>query len=341
MRKGDNVDKDQIELYINRFNKTLEDRAKKLPEEAVKGLKHLSLLPSRIICYISTQFGVAFEYISSDATSIETIVGSARVEDLIMRAPRKLAKSPPFIGVGAKCFGLIGTSLVGSFPFRLTKEDAYITITSAEFSAPAYAWSRNIDYAEVYGSRKMSEWTEEMAIERANDEVDAALFEFSRAKALKMPLSDYLNTAGKKLVIIFGSYDTDGLKRLRSIQEKLVELGYDAVLPMDCEIDTSLPRKVLMLGSLARFVIFDDTTKSGHIRELEMCKNNDFIMAILRRDGEASSQMTRDYTIGTSICKEFSYDLPLVGDTVIEAVSWAEEEKSKFDVQIRKLSEQT
>ncbi len=323
----DNVTEEQLVAYIKTFHRILEKRASKLPEVIRNELKHISLLPAKIICYVSTQFGVGFEYIPADAGSVnfevEVVRSSKRIEEMILGTPRRLSKTTPFIAMGGRGFGLTGCNIAGTFPFRIINESDYLTVTDTDFTVQE--WKRHIYYAEIYGSRKASEWTEDMAIDRAVDEVETAQAELNMAKTLNMSVPEFIKHSAQKGVLILGSYSEEGLKKLCTIKEKIKEMGYTPILVKDIELSGSLHRKVKTLGNLMRFIIVEDSEKSGHLTEIEFCKQDDWITAFLWKDGRPSSAMTKDYTVGTLIRRGFDYELPLLDAALENAVSWAED----------------
>ena len=96
-----NIRENDFKAYIELFHLTLEETSKNfLPNEFRPMLLHLSLLPARIIGYVSTQFGVAIEYRRATATIIEIRRGSARVEDLFVQAPLRIRDLGPLVAIG-------------------------------------------------------------------------------------------------------------------------------------------------------------------------------------------------------------------------------------------------
>ena len=83
-----NVTEEALRQYIETFHETLASATEKyLPEGHRKFSAHTSLLPAKIIGYVSTQFGTGIEYLPAEKTEIEIRRGSARIEDLLFRAP--------------------------------------------------------------------------------------------------------------------------------------------------------------------------------------------------------------------------------------------------------------
>lgn len=109
-----NVTEKGLKEYLETFYETLHDSSQNfLPPKHQKNLRHLSLLPAKIIGYVSTQYGVAVEYIPSDQTIIKTIRGSGPIEDLIVQAPKKLRSIGPIFRIRAANIGSV-TGMVGN-----------------------------------------------------------------------------------------------------------------------------------------------------------------------------------------------------------------------------------
>ena len=80
-----NATEDTVRCYVETLHATLQEVSGRFfSVEQSKKLLHNSLLPAKIICYVSTQLGVGFEYFPAPETKIETLRGSARVEDLFV-----------------------------------------------------------------------------------------------------------------------------------------------------------------------------------------------------------------------------------------------------------------
>jgi hypothetical protein len=85
-----------------------------------------------------------------------------------------------------------------------------------------------------------------------------------------------------------------------------------------------LPQKVLAIGAVSRFVVIDDSSKSGHILEVLLCKQSNWVTLLLRAGGVGGSYMTAGASHTSNVIKQLSYD-PLSPQQVIdEAVEWAE-----------------
>ena len=307
------------------FHKSLEKTAKNfLPKDQISNLLHLSLLPAKITGYVSTQFGIAIEYHKSEKTIYEITKGSARVEDLFFNAPNKIRETGPlFSFAGANC-GLINLSLEGAFPFRLASIEASVTISQVKCSSEG--WERIIEYAEIYGDRKSEHWDEAKAISRAKDEVLVALVELKKADSLDIPFDEYLKAWKEKTILLLGDYSKEGKIRLDAIRSSLKELEYNPIIVEEIpdHPEMSLPQKVTSLASISRFVVIDDTSASGHIREFSNIINDNWVTILLHANGQRSSLMTADASIYSNVIFETDYNPEQPLEDVSAATNWAE-----------------
>ncbi len=322
-----NATNEAVTRYVETLHATLYEVSKHFfsPEQCKK-LIHNSLLPARITCYISTQFGVGFEYSAAPETKIRTVSGSARVEDLFVQAPRRLRNVGPMVQIDASDVSFEEATLTGAFPFRLGYEQASVTFWKVRFAEFALGWKREVEYAEIYGDRRASRWSIEAAQSRAKDEVLAALLVVSRAEKAKKNLHEYVSSSREKTVLVLGAYDADGEKRLRLITVALKELGYEPVLIKDIpDFETyDLSQKVVAIGVMSRFIVIDDTSASGHLTEFELCRSNRWVTVIMRADGKGSSWMTAGASISSKVILEASYDSANPKPAIAEVTKWAE-----------------
>ena len=315
--------------YNKEFHRTLSDVSERFfSAEQAKRLLHNSLLPATITCYVSSQFGVGFEYSSAAETKIKTVRGSARVEDLFVQAPKRLRDSGPIVNIAAPNIGIAQLNLEGAFPFRVRHEEAWVNFRQVGFAHHALGWKRDVEYAEIYGDRRESRWSIEAAQSRAKDQVLAALFLAQHAERSKKNLHEYVSSFREKTVLVLGSYDKDGETRLRLITAALDELGYDPVLVKDIPDFEyyDLSQKVVTIGAVSRFiVVVDDSSPSGHLTELELCRSNRWVTIIMRVAGRGSSWMTAGASIASNVILETSYDHRAPKPAVEAATKWAED----------------
>ncbi|MDQ3181738.1 MAG: hypothetical protein M3Q33_14630, partial [Acidobacteriota bacterium] len=111
--------------YLEVFHSTLSQTAEEYlsPNKSNK-LLHLSFLPAQIVGYVSTQFGVGFEYISAKETSIKIVIGGARVENLFFKTPKSFPNRGEMIAIGGVNVSIIGLTIKTKtlLPFKLIEE---------------------------------------------------------------------------------------------------------------------------------------------------------------------------------------------------------------------------
>jgi hypothetical protein len=326
-----NVTEDVMRDYIALFHKTLEATAAQfLPAEHRQSLLHVSLLPAEIVGYISTQFGAGIEYKSAERTEIRIVRGNSRVEDLLVQAPRHTRETRPIVQVQGESGSFVNPAVVAllvledTFPFRLAGINAGVRIYEVTFRIGA--WHREVDYAEIFGNRSLEFWSKEQAISRAKDEVLAALVDLKRAEERHLSRADYIAKFNERTVLVLGAYDEAGMQRLLSIATVLSDRGYD---PIQLQDFPDIPgqdftRKVATIGCLARFVMIDDSTKSGHLAEVPVARMLDWIIVLLRQGGKAASQMTVGASATSNVILEQSYDEVSLHEGVDAAIKWAE-----------------
>ena len=326
-----NVTEDTLRSYIGLFHSTLEETARQfLAEDYRAQLLHASLLPARIVGYVSTQFGAGIEYFPAERTEIEIFRGSARVEDLFVQAPQRARDIGPMFRVqeGGGQFlnasGVFHLTLKGGFPFRLSGAKSAFRFGEVAFKIGN--WQRDVEYAEIFGDRTAAFWSSEQAIARAKDEVLAAIAQTKRAENRQLPLPEYITKFRERTVLLLGDYDEQGLDRLRRIASLLSEGGYDPILIRDLPDQPvqDIAQKVATIGFLSRFVFVDDSTKSGHLMEVQLCKTHGWITVLLRQDGIGASWMTAGASVASNVILEQAYDSKLPDAAIAASVKWAE-----------------
>lgn len=330
-----NLFEDGFKKYLEVFHSTLESTAKEfLKNELQKEVLHISLLPADITGYLSTQYGIAIEYEPSDKTIISVKRGSARVEDLLVKAPRSLREMAPFVKNSSTNTLFHSCSFSGKFPFRLEGADASLFLYKVDFMAQN--WKQYVHFAEIYANRSKKFWSIENAVSRAKDEVLSALVESNRAAERSVSIDEYISKYKKKTVLVLGDYGKEGLKRLNMILGVLSDIGYEPLLLKNIpdSVYQDLSQKVVAIGSIVRFIVVDDSSKSGHLTEINICKQNNWVTILLRVEGGNSSWMSAGISQHSRDMLEKSYSLSDAKPAISEAVVWAEnklnELKSRF-----------
>lgn len=320
-----NVTEESLRSYIEAFHRSLEASALEfLPPEHRYELFHASLLPARITGYVSTQFGVAIEYERAPETSIQIVRGSMRIEDLFVQSPPRTHAIGPLFNIGGRNTRFAKLTLSGGFPFRLASKNASVSFEDVAFEIGQ--WKRVVQFAEVFGDRTAANWNIGKAESRAKDEVLAAMLQLTRANERRISISDYIKEFKSKTVLVLGDYDPEGINRLQGIAESLVALGYDPILVRDIPDHPhhDLSQKVVAIGAISRFVIVDDSSKSGHLLEVQLCKQNNWVTVLLRARGVGGSWMTAGASHASNVINELPYDPSSPRHAIGNAVQWAE-----------------
>jgi len=333
-----NIREDELIEYLQVFLKTLDTYGQKFfDKEQSDKLFHLSLLPSKIICYVSTQFGVAFEYIKDDKTKILSRRGSARIEEILLGTPNALNRLSPFMYVGKGAKFKNGTIEGYIFPFRLGNEDDDFTLVEMKFECKKLGWSRYIRYAEIYGNREKSFWSVTNAESRAKDQILAALHTEKQAKSLGVSIYEYVNKFKERSVLVLGSYSPDGLEKIDRICGALKQKNYEPVLIKDVPDfeQYDLHQKVAAVGSVVRFIIIENSIPSGHLNEIDICKDNNWVTIILRNELSHSSAMTLSAEHYSKVIIDKKYTDKNIEKVLEETLNWAEKKlielKKEFD----------
>jgi hypothetical protein len=293
-----------------------------LPEDFRSQLLRYSLRESQIRGYVSTNFGAAYEYAEGEP-GINITRGSQRVEELLVQAPPSLRKIGPMLAIGGPDTAVVGLTLEGGFPFHLVSEAASLRLVAV--AATAGTWRRDFRLAEVFGSRTAEAWSEATAVRRAKDEVIQALFDVQQSKASDVDLATYLSGFKERTVLVLGDFN-HGRDRLDVIRAGLRKAGYRPVLLDEIpeEPNYDLRQKFLAVAAVVRFLVFDDTTPSGHIAELMMAEQLQAVRLILREGERQSSFMTRATDLTSRVVRELTFDEASVDAVIAEGSAWAE-----------------
>lgn len=334
-----NATEKMIRCYVEALHRTVHEVSKRFfsPDRA-KQLLHNSLLPARITCYVSTQFGIAFEYSAAPEMTIETVRGRARVEDLLVQAPKRLRNIGPAIKIDGSNTVLAGLTLADGL-IGLGRENADVTLREVCFTCDALGWKRDVEYAEIYGDRSATRWSLEAAQNRAQDEVLTALFLAQRAEKSHTRLEDYVSSFRKKNVLVLGSYEPDGKSRLLSISAALEETGYEPVLVEDIPDfeHYDLRQKVVAIGAVSRFIVIDDSSPSGHLNEVELCSTNRWVTIILRKHKCHTSWITAGASLTSNVILETDYDPETPLPAIQKATRWAEDRLKELKDKLNNL----
>jgi hypothetical protein len=82
---------------------------------------------------------------------------------------------------------------------------------------------------------------------------------------------------------VLGSYNTQGIERIKIIRNELRLIGYEPVLVADIpdfEHD-DLVQKVAAIAAVCRFILIVDSASSGHLNEVEICRANRWVTVLM------------------------------------------------------------
>ncbi|MEO6588939.1 MAG: hypothetical protein ABIP06_06395 [Pyrinomonadaceae bacterium] len=95
-------------------------------------------------------------------------------------------------------------------------------------------------------------------------------------------------------------------------------------------------QKVIAVAAVSRFIVVDDSSRSGHLTEIEKCKQNNWVTILLRVDGKGGTWMTAGASAYSSVILEKPYSLEHPKRDITEATRWAEEKIKTLE---KKLSD--
>lgn len=140
-------------------------------------------------------------------------------------------------------------------------------------------------------------------------------------------LYGYIQKYRKNCVLVIGNdTDKDSLLRLQRIQDKLRSLNYEGILLKDYPDiqEQTIEEKLNLFGSIARFIICENSFYSGHIDELSICARNRFVTVIIQETGRYTTYLQMCYPMDFSFIKKIEYVPDLLEDSVAKAVHIAE-----------------
>lgn len=326
-RPGNAVSGNEFRRYLEIFHRTYRDTVDRLvPGKLRPYLLRYFYYKGGIAAYLSNTSGVGYEYVSSGRSGISVKRSDDRIEKLLLHTPARMDHiSSAAFAIGARQATLCRCGSGGQYPVRLTGPEASVRMVDCFFRHGA--WSRQIDFAEMYAQRNKAFWTADEAKRRAYDEIVIALVDIKGAQCKGIDLHVYLANYKQKHVLVLGDYGAEGRIRLRNISEVLVGLGYEPLLVDEIpeHPQYSLIQKVVALGSVMRFVVVDDSSKSGHLVELQHALANNWVTIILRMRGSETSFMTKGADLQSKVVLEQDYEPSALSSVLGESVQWAEE----------------
>lgn len=333
-----NVTPEQFKVYWEIFFQELEVAVQKyLPPETHLKIRYLNLMPGKITAIVSSQFGVAANFVPADKLTVDAIGTHERIEDVIFNCPKEFLKENVKYKHDRSYWQFTNINLKNFFPFRLTKKEASIAFSRCLFEVGD--WNTSVYYSEVFGNNQYANWSPEIAKIRALELVLAALSDLKQAEIQRMSITDYVAVKKKKSVLLLGDYGAEGMPRLEQVRQSLVSLGYQPLLIKDVPDLPSLdlPRKVALIGNMCRFAVIEDSSTSGHLAEVPICDQNHWVTILLRAGGKSASYMTVGISKTNKLILEKDYDPASPTPAIKEAIQWAEEKLSELKIELDPL----
>lgn len=322
------VKNDEFRSYLETFHRLYQDKLVAYVPEQYRGdlLRIQHLQNSKIVGYVSTTYGVGYEYQPGVAGNFEVSFGSRRVDEFFFRHPRGLIENDRNICIRltGRDFRMISCTVEGRIPVRLDGLEASATLENLEWTFRGKA--RRIAYAELFANRASDNWLVEKAVERAMDEVLQANVYASGMERFRMSVSDYLERFKKGHVLILGDFSERGTERIDRIKELLGIHGYYGFTLQDVrEVpEFDLRQKLTAVAPVCRFVIVDDSSRAGQAAELPIIEMLRVATIVLRLRGSQSTFVTHGLSATSNVILEVDYDLTDIKQVLNAAVQWVE-----------------
>lgn len=134
--------------------------------------------------------------------------------------------------------------------------------------------------------------------------------EYVQIRREEKGIIDILRDSLEKNALVLGKdSDEEGMAKINRIAKVLRRKKYEPVMLKKLpEIKyLSLEGKMIRVGGLCRFVIAEDSRPSGHIDEVRICANCQFITATVRKVGTSSTWMQAHYPTQYNFMNRFCY----------------------------------
>jgi len=323
-----NIKEDEFCAYLEAFHRVYQDKLAAYVPEQYHGdlLRVQHLQNSKIVGYVSTTYGVGYEYQPGVSGNLEVSYGSRRVDEFFYRHPRGLIENDGNIAVlliGSE-FRMVSCTFADRMPVRLDGFDASTTLANVNWKFRGQA--RQIAYAELFANRASNYWSVNKAVERAMDEVLQASVYSRRMDRLDMSVSDCLEHFSRSHVLVLGDFGEEGKERIEIIKELLGARGYYGFSLEDVrEVpEWDLLRKLTAVAPMCRFVVVDDSSRAGHTGELVKLEMLGVITIVMRLRDTQSTFVTRGQSVTSNVISEVDYDSTDIKKVLNVAAQWAE-----------------
>jgi hypothetical protein len=331
------VTADQLVEYLNVFHHAYRESVRSfLPKPLHDSLLRQALSEHHIYGFVSTQFGAGYEYTGEGQPAISVKVASRRVEYIFLDdAPASVRKLPSMLAVGGHDTGIMYLTLEGGFPFRLTAPDASIRFVEVGFRVPP--WDRVVRLAELFADRTATFWSPANAamrgVQAARADADVATLDVETSNRIGVSLSQFIKEFKAKTVLVLGDYHDEGAERLEAIRAALLRFGYQPVLVKEVpeQPHHDLQQKLVAIASVARFIVIDDSSVSGHLVEFPLVQSNRWVTLVLRLSGSTGSFMTHGASVASSVIRESTYNKMTLDSELLDGIQWAEQKLKELE----------
>ena len=332
-----NVTADQLVEYLNVFHHAFQEAVRSfLPKPLHDSLLRQALSQHHIRGFVSTQFGAGYEYTGEGPPGISVKVGSRRVEYIFLDdAAASIRRLPSMLAVDGHDVGIMYLTLEGGFPFRLATPDASIRFVDVGFRVPP--WDRIVRLAEIFADRTAAFWSPANAamrgVQAARADADVATLDVETSNRIGVSLSQYIKEFKAKTVLVLGDYHDEGAERLETIRAALMRFGYQPVLVKEVpeQPHHDLQQKVVAIASVARFIVIDDSSLSGHLVEFPLVQSNRWVTLVLRLSGSTGSFMTHGASLTSAVIRESAYDTMTLDSELLRGIQWAEQKLKELE----------
>lgn len=323
-----NVTAGQFRAYLEAFHRTYRSKVTEvIPDRSRSALwRWQALSGAKIAGYVSTTHGLGYEYVSGEAGAIDVVHGSPRIEARLFGCSPKDLDNNGNVAVflSGRDFKMVSCGADGRLPVKLDGHEASATLVDVTWVFRGR--TGRLPYAEMQVERSTHALSSERAVERAMDEVLRAAIDVMAMTQLRMSLGDYLQRFKKGHVLLLGDFGHEGRLRLEDIKSTLGRLGYFAFTLDEVQEPSSydLRHKVTAVASVCRFVVIDDSAKSGQAAEIPIVEAVRATTVVLRRVGSESTFVTRGLGATSKIIREYNYESGTLDQVLVTAVGWAE-----------------
>lgn len=228
-------------------------------------------------------------------------------------------KGAPIVCNDGKLF-LWKCNLLGSAAIDMKESRSEVVIAASEIGEGI--GRRRIAYARLLGCNSSDFWSASMGRADAKQSLLRANVEYLLNQARHAPFKHLADIA----VLVLGDFNADGRERLRRISSLIEDAGYQPILVDEIEDipQHSLQTKVITLASVCRFVVVDDSSRSGHLTEMGLLRNVETPVVHLQKQDSDTSAMTLGFDFPGSHFLTQTYVHDSLSQVVADGIEWAE-----------------